>query len=326
MAASGGRRVIRGLVVAAASLGGCAASAESPPPRDVRASASPPVPRVAVPAALPGGSDRVVARVDGAPIFASEAFRLLALSVPDDAHNAVRQLAVDRVAAAEAAAIDAAVPTAVVERELARLLSEQERKVREASKGAKDLSAYVESVYGLKPPAYFDLVRSALERSLLLERIVLFELSRHPRTQMRLIRVKERPLAEEIHAKLAQGADFAALARQHSEDASGRDGGVYPPLPSDLGSPLFEKTESLAAGALSEVEEVSTEGGPRFRIVQVLARLPAEAGAFAERTAAIEQALDGRPLSPLELEAWMRIMEERHQIRVLGLGADDDGA
>ena len=53
-----------------------------------------------------------VATVDGTPIGAFEAFRLLLLSVPDDANNAVRQLVLDRLAAGEAAAQGITVPTA----------------------------------------------------------------------------------------------------------------------------------------------------------------------------------------------------------------------
>jgi parvulin-like peptidyl-prolyl isomerase len=268
----------------------------------------------------------VVARVDGEPVYASDAFGLIHLSAPEEAENAVRQLVIDRLCAAEAAAGGASVPQDAVERELARQIAELERKVKEASKGQSDLASHVKSTLGLEPPAYFELLRGSVERSLLLERVVLFELSRRPRTQLRLIRVKERRLAQEVRGKLEQGADFAALARLHSEDGSAREGGVYPPLPDDLPSPLLEKARTLAAGALSAVEEVSTPDGPRYRIVQVLARLPPESGSFAQKAASLEQVLAGRPLSPLELEAWMRIMEERHRIRLFRLGREDDGA
>jgi parvulin-like peptidyl-prolyl isomerase len=233
---------------------------------------------------------------------------------------------IDRLAAVEAAAAGVSVPPDVTEREFAHVIAEQERTVRERSKGATDLAGFVKQSLGIEIGAYSAMSRATVERSLLLERVVLFELASHPRTQLRLIRVKDASLAREIRTKLEQGADFGALARQHSEDGSARDGGVYPPLPSDLPSPLFEKTESLQGGALSKVEEVSTPEGPRYRIVQVLARLPAETGSWAERAAAIEQLLESRPLAPLELEAWMRIMEERHSIRLLRMGTDDDGA
>jgi parvulin-like peptidyl-prolyl isomerase len=276
---------------------------------------------VVAPDGAGAAGDLPVALVDGATVHAGEVYRLLLLSLPDETQNAARQLVVDRVAAAEAAAASIEVPAAAVDRELERVLGEQDRKVRESSKGKQDLATYVQQTYSLDKAAYAELVRGTVARSLLLERVVLLELSKHPRTQLRLIRVKERPLAEEIRKKVVQGADFATLARQHSEDGSARDGGLYPPLPSDLPSPLFARTEGLKGGDVGEVEEVSTNDGPRFRIVQVLTRLPAEAGSWTERGAGIDKVLDGRALSPLELEAWMHVMETRHPIRILPLGA-----
>ena len=293
-------------------------SADRSPPASP-AKGSPPA--AVVPDGAGAAGDLPVALVDGATVHAGEVYRLLLLSLPDETQNAARQLVVDRIAAAEAAAASIEVPAAVVDRELERVLGEQDRKVRESSKGKQDLATYVQQTYALDKAAYAELVRGTVARSLLLERVVLLELSKHPRTQLRLIRVKERPLAEEIRKKVVQGADFATLARQHSEDGSARDGGLYPPLPSDLPSPLFARTEGLKGGDVGEVEEVSTNDGPRFRIVQVLSRLPAEPGSWAERGAGIDKVLDGRALSPLELEAWMHVMETRHPIRILPLGA-----
>ncbi len=268
--------------------------------------------------------ERAIATVDGAVIGADEVFRLLQLSVPDEANNAIRQLVIDRLSGAEAAASGVAVPPAVLERELAHLLADQERKIAESSHGARDLAKHVQQTWGLTRDEYVAIASASLERSLLLERVVLAELARHPRVQLRLLRVKERKLADEIRGKLEQGADFAALARQHSEDGSAREGGIYPPLPTDLPSPLFERTEKLEPSQLSEVQEIATADGPRYRIVQMLARIPADRGDAAARAAAIEELLDGRHLAPLELEAWMRIMEERHAIHLTRLGSADD--
>ncbi len=322
--------------LAAFVAAGCVGEGATPlRPDDAAASAADPArsskrdgPRTSPELVPPGastGGDLTVAVVDGAPVHAADAYRLLLLSLPDETQNAARQLVVDRIAAAEAASESINVPPAVVDRELERVLGEQDRKVRESSKGKQDLASYVQTTYALDKAHYAELVRQTVARSLLLERVVLLELARHPRTQLRLIRVKEKSLAEEIRRKITQGADFATLARQHSEDGSAREGGLYPPLPSDLPSQLFARTEGLKGGDVGEVEEVSTNDGPRFRIVQVLTRLPAETGTWAERGSGIDKVLEGRPLSPLELEAWMHVMETRHPIRILPLGALDHG-
>jgi len=323
-----GRRLVsRCFAAAALSAAACAgpsprtqgapegARPEAPRAGDGAAPAAPAAPREAPPPST-------VATVDGAPVDSTAAFRLLLLSVPDEANNAVRQLVLDRLAAGEAARQGLTVPPAVVEREFARLIADQERRVAEASKGARDLAGHVKATWGIGIEAYRQIAQASLERSLLLERVVLHELLLHPRLQIRVIRVKEKKLADEIAKKLDQGADFAALARQHSEDGSARDGGVYPPLPSDLPSPLFEHTDALAAGGRSPVHEVATADGPRYRIVQLLARLPVDERPAEERAAAVEALLDGRALAPPELEAWMRLMETRHEIRFQGLGIE----
>ncbi|MBM4013681.1 MAG: peptidylprolyl isomerase [Planctomycetes bacterium] len=321
--------------VAAVAAAGCSGPSGGSTAGDRRGAATPPAGESAVVADAAAGltpaaaaalaSDGVVATVDGVALGAAAAFHLLLLSAPDEANNAVRQLVLDRLAAAEAHAHGIAVPAAALERELPRLLAAQERKVAEATRGKRDLTAHVRATWGLERDAYDAIARASLERSLLLERVVLHELSRHPRVQLRLIRVKEQALAEELARKLEQGADFAALARQHSEDGSARDGGLYPPLPTDLPSPLFDRTEGLAPGARSPVHEMATVDGPRWRIVEVLARLAPDERGAAERAAAIEALLEGRGVAPPELEAWMRIMESRHEIRFLGLKGEGNG-
>jgi hypothetical protein len=266
-----------------------------------------------------------VAVVDGVALRAEAAFQLLLLSTPDEANNAVRQLVLDRLAAAEAQANGISVPAAALEREFPRLLAAQERKISEATLGRRDLTAHVRATWGIGREEYDRIARAALERSLLLERVVLAELARHPRVQLRLIRVKDKALADEVARKLELGADFAALARQHSEDGSARDGGLYPPLPIDLPSTLFDRTAELEAGARSPVHEVATADGPRWRIVEVLARLAPDERGAEQKAADIEALLEGRGVAPPELEAWMRIMESRHEIRFTGLEGGRDG-
>ena len=81
----------------------------------------------------PDGDDLVVGSVDGVAIHASEAFRILTLNLPDESANAVRQIVIDRVAAAEAAENSITVPDAAIVREFDRILADQDRKVRESS-------------------------------------------------------------------------------------------------------------------------------------------------------------------------------------------------
>jgi arylsulfatase A-like enzyme/Tfp pilus assembly protein PilF len=74
--------------------------------------------------------------------------------------------------------------------------------------------------------------------------------------RLRLIRVRERAQAEELARRLAQGADFAALAREASDDASAATGGDLGMIPvGDLASPLRIAVASLGPGQVSGVVE-----------------------------------------------------------------------
>jgi tetratricopeptide (TPR) repeat protein len=74
--------------------------------------------------------------------------------------------------------------------------------------------------------------------------------------RLRLIRVSQRPRAEEIARRLALGADFAALAREASEDATAADGGDLGAISAeDLALPLRNAAASLGPGQVSGVVE-----------------------------------------------------------------------
>lgn len=74
--------------------------------------------------------------------------------------------------------------------------------------------------------------------------------------RLRLIRVRERSRAEEIARRLAAGGDFAALARETSEDATAAAGGDLGDVRiTDLAQPLRDAAAALSTGQLSGVLE-----------------------------------------------------------------------
>ncbi|MEM6910118.1 MAG: peptidylprolyl isomerase [Verrucomicrobiota bacterium] len=76
-------------------------------------------------------------------------------------------------------------------------------------------------------------------------------------------------LAEEIRRKLRAGADFAQMAKMHSEDGFAVDGGSMPVMArTDLSPSLGDPAFSLKVGAISEVIEDSSG----FTILKVDAR------------------------------------------------------
>jgi arylsulfatase A-like enzyme/parvulin-like peptidyl-prolyl isomerase len=73
--------------------------------------------------------------------------------------------------------------------------------------------------------------------------------------RLRLIRVRERARAEELARRLAEGADFAALAREASEDATAASGGELGVPVEDLALPLRQAASRLGPGQMSGVVE-----------------------------------------------------------------------
>lgn len=107
-------------------------------------------------------------------------------------------------------------------------------------------------------------------------RHILFRLAPDPTPDEK---AKVRARAEEVLAKLKEGADFATLAKQYSEDSSAAQGG-------DLGSfgrgkmvPPFEAAAfAMAPGQISDL--VESEFG--FHIIKVEGKVPARTQALAE--------------------------------------------
>jgi len=98
-----------------------------------------------------------------------------------------------------------------------------------------------------------------------------------------------RARARELLAQIRGGADFAALAREHSEDPSSRQQGGELPwiLLTDTEQPFQKAISELAAGQLSDV--VETEMG--YHLIELLERRPAGIRSFEEAAADITHIL-----------------------------------
>jgi parvulin-like peptidyl-prolyl isomerase len=100
---------------------------------------------------------------------------------------------------------------------------------------------------------------------------------------------KRRKAAEALRVKAAAGADFAALARQHSEDPSSREqGGSLGTFTRNTHTRSFDEAAfALKPGMVSAV--VQTEYG--FHVIKVTAREAARAQTLAEATPEIRRLL-----------------------------------
>lgn len=124
---------------------------------------------------------------------------------------------------------------------------------------------------------------------------------------------RRRRLAEELRAKAARGADFAALAREHSEDPSSREqGGDLGAFARGTHTRAFDAAAfALKPGALSNV--VQTEYG--FHVIKVSAREPARALTLNEATPEIRRRLLA-DLEATRLTEALRELRRKAKIRI----------
>lgn len=148
---------------------------------------------------------------------------------------------------------------------------------------------------------------------LALERLVRLAEYRETRMEARHIMVKTREKAQEVLAKLRQKADFAALARQESLAATGKDGGMLPPLlPGDIHSSLEGVLLTLKPNEISGV--VQSPWG--FHVMQLLKIYPARQELkWAQAQAELLESLDKSPVMPRDIQRWLKKMEIKHKIK-----------
>lgn len=277
----------------------------------------------AAPAGIgPEGAARVVAlaRLDDEVITTAEVFPHLFLSAHERVVESVKQTLIQRLVRKEEARLGWSLDEGLLEEQLEVVFDEQSRQVQALTKGAQSLEEYVEQTYRIPLERFKAWVRADVGATMMAHRLVVLTLMQEDRVQFRIIQVKTQAMAEQILDKLRRGADFAVLAREHSEDAAAPEGGLYPALPLSLDYPLVQRTRDLDVGEFDEIREVQTREGPRFRILQLMARVPADQGTALEQRERVEKELQGRSISALELDAWMRIMERTHAIEILPVG------
>lgn len=264
----------------------------------------------------PGSSDDSwVAEVDGAKIPGAELRRLIDQRL-EDSPDANRD--------------------DVVTEELNRLVSEQVVLNFAAKAGVTvsdaELTARLRSLHGEEwlddDPRY----REAVRREMIVDRAVIVELApraRVPesvlqayydehraeylqpeRVQVRQIVVEERPKAEDLHTRLTQGADFAALARAVSLAPEAAAGGELPPFARGELPEAFDRAFELEPGQISPVIE-SPYG---FHVFLLERKLPAAEPTFEELRAKIEAELGQRHLEELRRD-WLRSLRKSAEIQ-----------
>jgi parvulin-like peptidyl-prolyl isomerase len=225
----------------------------------------------------------------------------------------------------------------VVTEELNRLVSQQVVLNHAAKAGVTvseaEVAARLRGLHGEEwrddDPSY----REAVRREMIVDRVALLELAprarvpkselqawydahkseyaKPERAQVRQIVVEERTKAEELHARLEQGADFGALARADSLAPEAPAGGQLPPFARGELPEAFDRVFELEPGRISSVIE-SPYG---FHIFLLEAKIPATEPTFDELAEKLEAELGQRHLEELRRE-WLRSLRKSAEIQL----------
>jgi len=121
----------------------------------------------------------------------------------------------------------------------------------------------------------------------------------------------QKAMAEEIHGKLAGGADFARMAQMYSEDSTRDSGGDWGWIERNtLAGPLEKVAFSLRAGKVSNIVEV----GGNYYILKVDERKGGVTKSLAEVRADVEKRLLQEEAQRLQ-ENWLASLRQKATIR-----------
>jgi parvulin-like peptidyl-prolyl isomerase len=135
--------------------------------------------------------------------------------------------------------------------------------------------------------------------------------NRPERVQIRQIVVADAEKARELHGQLSAGADFATLARDHSQAPEAHEGGLLPAFAAGELPEVFDRAFHMKPGQTSEVLE-SPHGYHIFRLVE---RLPARAAEFETVREDIVGQLQRQRLVELK-RTWLRDLRRLAKIEV----------
>lgn len=160
-----------------------------------------------------------------------------------------------------------------------------------------------------------DRLRQERERWIF-SRVIRYQARLLDRAELAVIVVRDEALARDLADKIAQGADFERLAREHSAHETRKDGGRMPPLPREAFQPqVAEAAFALPEGGVSGVLAVEDGAGRRqFELVRLIRRHPGEQVAWPEARDGIEAGLRDRPVDVFEWSAWFLSLERLYGV------------
>jgi hypothetical protein len=261
-----------------------------------------------------GNEDRVVRRVGGVEIRSSDVYHTLELSTPGVVGEAINELVLMTLVRLAAKEEGVDVPSAELEIAVDRTLSEQRARFVLEVSADLTLEEFVAQRHGWTPEEFRGQIRHGTLGNMLLDRVVRLSQWRTARDELQIILVEDESVANEIGDKLAQGASFTVLARNHSTHSSGAEGGYMPLLPADLEVPLVAGRAVLLVGEYLGPAPISLGDRDYWRFVRLVDRKQAVTGDWAALRDQVEADLARSPLHGDELALFEAAMAGRYGV------------
>ncbi len=258
--------------------------------------------------------DIAVATIQGAPIGVGELLPVLRLFFPSAYEEALDVVIKSRVVDLECERLgfwpDLSSLDALVDREIDGM----RQRLQEQYRGELTLEMFLEKRSRCDLATYrLAILRaeSIRYRSSLLARS---DQLQSERREIRRLVLKSKDVADDVHRRLREGADFAAIIRKRKVDDGTKDGRLPPLSRENLGEPVGNVVFSMEEGDLSPVLELP-DG--RHTIIRLLRVHPPMLVDLPEAEILVARDLQAHPLEQRELLAWNNRMMKQYGIQFL---------
>ncbi len=264
---------------------------------------------VAASAAQPEvASEPLVAIVAGRPVYVSELLTQWVYARNFEVLKQLDNLALGRIVAAEAQRLGVMVPPSLVTAAAEESVSALEAEVKKKNPKL-GFDTYVDRVLGLDPIRYRERLRDDALRQLLADRVARAWLLGCERREVRIVVAKEESVRDAVQKDLAAGRDFSEIAREHSMDPSGLEGGRIPAVvrgDAPIAKLAFSSAPNQVVGPIQE--------SGRWLFLVVDAQPPVVAGSWEQIAPQVELDLRARAVEELEIAQWRSAMQARYEV------------
>jgi hypothetical protein len=231
-------------------------------------------------------------------------------TAPDTLWLVLEKLVTARLADAEAERMQLRLPPEAL---ALRFEVEQQRLQELLKREGLSLGSYISQEYGQSPEVFTQNLRAAVGRQMLIERVTRAWVHSNAWLRLRMIVVPDAASMQAVLGRLQAGEEFAALARELSQDGSGQNGGLVPFLVREEESPLSVHAFQQRVGELGLPFE--------HQGLQVLVRVEESVPArmkndWGSLGPTVEASLLEFPLTDSEFGHWKLNMEQRYPIDV----------